>query len=179
MTLALAVVGVAAIAVYYARRDTRSTCQRIAGTPQEIETATGQSLVVGYHYDGKYACTQELEDAYDHRVIAVEVEDRGYTTPPDDSRFARVEPFGTGKLYVAGDAKAPSPDELMAEAQKQVAAGSHDGIGAALAASPETRHVVIVPFGARDLRISFDRVVPLDRAKAYAAIVEGRLRKHD
>jgi len=177
---ALLVVAIAGIAIwYFALRDTRSDCQRIVGTQHDIELVTGQNVDHTFHYSGKYACTLNLDGDTTQSILEIDVEEHGYTTPPDEAKFARVEPFGTGKLYIAGNEKEQSPDELLAQAKKNAAAGSHDAIGAALAASPQTRHVMIVPVGARDLRITFDRVVPLDRAKAYAAVVEGRLRKLD
>jgi hypothetical protein len=115
-------------------------------------------------------------------AIKFDYEKHNYTTPPDESRFARVELFKANghdaKLFVATDAKEATGEEIWADAQKRAAGPRRlgkDPMGEALAALPETQHIVIVRFGSQDLRVTFDRRISLDQAKAYVESVAARL----
>src|SRR5207237_932072 len=100
----------------------------------------------------------------------------GYTgLRPRDEKFASVKPITvagkSGTLYVAGDAREPTTDEVMAQAQARVGR-SRDPIGDALEAGPETRHVAIIRVGDKELIVS---VVPsyVPTTGCHAFIVTG------
>jgi hypothetical protein len=181
-----AIVGVVAIAAgvwYFALRDTRSPCARMLGPIDETEKLLGRQLEVAFDYASKYHCSQTIVargDRNGRTLISLDVEDKQFALATDATKFAGTQTFhvatGDATLYLASDAPEQTAAELERDARRRAigARRGSDPMGEALAAAPQTRHVIVAPVGKRVMRLSFDRSVTVDQAKAFATAVDAR-----
>ena len=179
----LAMVGVALW--YFVLRDARSACEKLVGPVDELEKVTGKALKKGYSYDGKYSCTQTVEEKARVGGYVVQLETQ---TREDVESAARSEKqhayadraiFSTARgdtyLFIAGDAKGPSAEELQREAEKRVGR-SRDPIGDVLSGLPPSQHVVLMrdgDGGVINIRLARE-MFNAEQAKAYAIAVAER-----
>jgi hypothetical protein len=179
----LALVGVAV--GYFVLRDARSACEKLIGPVDDLEKLTGKALKKGYSYDGKYSCTQTVEEKARVGGYVVQLEK---PTQGDVESAARSEKqhayvdrarFSTARgdtyLFVAGDAKGPSAEELQREAEKRVGQ-SRDPIGDVLSGLPPSQHVVLMrdgEGGVINIRLARE-MFTAEQAKAYAIAVAER-----
>jgi len=82
--------------------------------------------------------------------------------------------LGEATLFVAGESKEVSPDELLADAKSRVGQ-SGDPMGAALANLPPAQHVALVQAKDATIKILLDRkAFTVDEAKSYVGAVAAR-----
>jgi hypothetical protein len=181
--VALALVGVAIW--YFVLRDGRSGCEKLVGPIDELEKVTGKALKTGYSYSGKYSCTQTVEEKARVGGYVVQIETQTTGDVESEARrekahaYADRSIFSTARgdtyLFVAGDAKSPSTEELQREAEKRVGR-SQDPIGDVLSGLPPAQHVVLMRDGEGgmiNIRLARE-MFTVEQAKAYAIAVAGR-----
>jgi hypothetical protein len=156
-------------------RDARSTCERAIGSPADIAKLTGLTGKLGFRYSHNDRCSATFMSDDDRTTLVdISLDSARYASEVDRSRFVDVKSISVGgksaTLYLAGDAREKSTDELLADAQSRVGR-SADPIGDALVAGPETKHTVVVPLGDNVLRVRLDRRVSAEQAQAYVSSV--------
>jgi hypothetical protein len=165
---------------YFALRDRRSLCTRLAEPIDELGTLVGEPLKPAFSYAGKYHCSQSADTGAGlESVITIDIEYQAHRQL-DGGRFSRTEqvPFGntTAQLYIADKAeRSPSPEELVARARARVGK-SRDPIGDVLSELPPSEHILLFEFGGNvaTVRLNNKRVT-IDEAKAVAAILAQRV----
>jgi hypothetical protein len=179
-----AAIAVAGIAIwYFALRDTRTSCEKLVGPVEDLEKLLGIELEMRSGYETKYSCYQYVDRAGRAGGYIVNLETNrgnvqsalakhGARTFADKATFTTA--LGEATLFIAGDAKAPSSEELLADAQSHVGRAS-DPMGAALSKLPPSQHVALLAMGATVLEVAMDReTFTVDKAKAFVSAVAAR-----
>lgn len=182
--------GVAAIAIagvavwYFALRDTTSSCAKLVGPLAELEALAGAQLEMRSGYENEYSCYQYVDRRGKAGGIMVNLEtSRGelltlWRNDEQRRKYADTVTFSTALgeaiLFVAGESKQVSPEQLLADAQSRVGRSS-DPMGAALADLPPSQHVVLVQGKGETIKIVLDReAFTVDEAKTYVSGVAAR-----
>lgn len=182
-----AVVAVAAIGIavwYVALRDTTSSCQKLVGPIAELEQLVGTQLEMRSGYESKYSCYQYVDRRGKAGGSVVNIETSNGTTIQSalvgvaGRGFIETQTFqtalGEATLFVAGESKAPSPEEMLADAQSRVGKTS-DPMGAVLASLPPSQHVALMQGKDKVIKIQLDReLFSVDKAKTFVTAVAQR-----
>jgi hypothetical protein len=184
----VAAAALAGIAVwYFLIRDTRTSCEKLVGPLAEIEKATGTKVVGDHGHEVGDLCYKYINERgqIGHYIVHIDT-DRRTSYPSKLHALERGKyvdtvkfdtPSGPAVLFVAGDAKEISTEELQADVMRRAAVGRRGGdpMGEALANLPPAQHAIVFTAGSRAIRIDLDRKVwTVDAAKAYAAAVAAR-----
>jgi len=170
---------------FFALRDRRSLCNKLAEPVDELARLVGEPLRPSFSFAGKYHCSQSTDTvAAPESVITIEIDyQAGFDTAHrqlDGGKFARSEqlPFGnaTAVLYVADKAEhSPSPEELVARARARVGK-SRDPMGEVLGELAPSEHTLLFAFGDKvaTVRLNNKRVT-VEKARAVAAVLAQRV----
>jgi hypothetical protein len=180
--------GLAGIAVwYFVLRDTRTSCEKLVGPLAEIEKLTGTKVVGDHGYEVGELCYKYVNERgqIGHYIVHIDT-DRRANFPYKLQALQRGKyvdtvkfdgPSGPAVLFVAGDAKEISTEELQADVMRRAAVGRRGGdpMGEALANLPPAQHAIVFTAGSRVVQLDLDRKVwSIEAAKAYAASVAAR-----
>jgi hypothetical protein len=180
-----AAVIVAGVAVwYFALRDTTSSCAKLVGPLAEIEKLTGVPLEMRSGYESKYSCYQYVDrrgkaggsvvniETTDGKLLATWRDEEARRKFADKTTFPTA--LGEATLFIAGDAKQPSPEEMLADARSRVGQ-TKDPMGAVLGNLPPAQHVALFEGRDKTFKVVLDReLFTVDNAKTFVIAVAAR-----